>query len=83
MNKYTKSLDGLTPEVWNGEEYFDPTERGGFFIQPYNLSMDVLAEYRKIFNDMYFFSERAKNMNAPNSLVSTGETVASKPVVAI
>jgi anaerobic magnesium-protoporphyrin IX monomethyl ester cyclase len=74
--------DGLllidTDEVWDGKEYFDPGEkRGGFFIQPYNLSMDVLAEYRKIFNDMYFFSERAKNMNAPSSLVSTGETVAS------
>lgn len=53
-----------TGEVWEGKEYFDPGNRDKFFIKPYNLSFDVLQKYRDIFDDMYFYSERARKLNS-------------------
>lgn len=59
--------DGLllidTGEVWEGKEYFDPSNRDRFFIKPYNASLEVLQKYRDIFDSMYFYSERAKKLN--------------------
>ncbi|MTK63887.1 MAG: radical SAM protein [Methanobacterium sp.] len=59
--------DGLfvvdTGEVWEGKAYFDPGNRNDFFIKPRNSDLNVLRRYRKIFDDMYFFTDRAKNLN--------------------
>jgi anaerobic magnesium-protoporphyrin IX monomethyl ester cyclase len=59
--------DGLllinTDDVWNGNEFFSPKNRGQFFIKPYNASLEILHKYREIFNSMHYFSERAKKLN--------------------
>ncbi|MBT5304534.1 MAG: radical SAM protein [Candidatus Scalindua sp.] len=64
--------DGLliinTDEVWNGNEFFSPDNRGQFFIKPYNASLEILHKYRKIFDSMFFFSERAKKLNKIESV---------------
>lgn len=49
--------------VWEGKEYFDPGNRGRFFIKPYNTSLETLQRYRDIFDQMYFYTDRAKQLN--------------------
>ena len=53
-------------DIWRGDILFDTLNREQFFIKPYSLELSILKEYRERFNDMYFFSERAKRLNKIN-----------------
>ncbi|MBU4375276.1 B12-binding domain-containing radical SAM protein [Patescibacteria group bacterium] len=48
---------------WNGETFLDPLNKQDFFIKPYNMDVDELRHFRKIFDDLYIKSERAKSLN--------------------
>jgi hypothetical protein len=50
-------------ELWRGDVFFDPQNKMDFFVRPYNEDLEVFRKYRKIFDDMYYYSDRAKEMN--------------------
>ncbi|MEA2019855.1 MAG: radical SAM protein [Campylobacterota bacterium] len=50
-------------ETWSGNDFLDPSSRDGFWIKPYNTSIDTLQKYRDIFDNLYFTSDRAKALN--------------------
>lgn len=50
-------------KIWNGDIFFDPSNKQDFFIKPYCLDIAELQRFRKIFDDLHFTSERARSLN--------------------
>ena len=60
-NLFTRALD--CENLWTGKYIFDGLQRESFYIKPYNMTLDDLAEYREKFNKLKFFSKKAKFLN--------------------
>jgi anaerobic magnesium-protoporphyrin IX monomethyl ester cyclase len=54
-------------KIWTGETFFDPLNKQDFFIKPYNMEIDELRRFRKIFDGLYIKSNRAKALNVHKS----------------
>jgi radical SAM superfamily enzyme YgiQ (UPF0313 family) len=50
-------------KAWSGDTLLDPQNRQDFFVKPFRLEIDELRHFRKVFDDLYFTSERAQRMN--------------------
>lgn len=58
-------LDGFNPdELWKGGINLDPVQdEARFFIKPYNMSLDDLRHFRRVFDAMQFRSTKARQLN--------------------
>lgn len=58
-------LDSFRPdELWKGGINLDPVQdEARFFIKPYQMTMDELRHYRKIFDKLQFKSAKARLLN--------------------
>lgn len=58
-------IDSFAAEdLWKGEINLDPVQdECRFFIKPYNMSIDELMHYRKLFDTVQFYSKSAKQHN--------------------
>ena len=57
--------DLSTNDLWRGVILFDSSEHEKFYLKPYNMSIDELREYRRKFENISIFSNRAKE-SIPN-----------------
>jgi radical SAM superfamily enzyme YgiQ (UPF0313 family) len=58
--------DFAVDELWKGNINLDPVgadDEDRFFIKPYNMELDELRHFRKLFDQMQFFSDDAKQAN--------------------
>jgi len=56
--------DFSVDELWKGKINLDPVaDEARFFIKPYNMGIDELMHFRKLFDATQFFSEDAKQAN--------------------
>jgi anaerobic magnesium-protoporphyrin IX monomethyl ester cyclase len=58
---FTDSLD--KENLWAGQYILDGLQKASFYIKPYNMTLDDLADYRSKFDKLKFFSKRAKSLN--------------------
>lgn len=58
-------LDSFKPdELWKGSINLDPVQdEARFFIKPYNMSLDELRHFRRVFDGMQFRSAKARQLN--------------------
>jgi len=58
-------LDSFRPdELWKGGINLDPVQdEARFFIKPYQMTMDELRYYRKVFDGLQFKSAKARLLN--------------------
>jgi radical SAM superfamily enzyme YgiQ (UPF0313 family) len=58
-------LDSFKPEdLWKGAINLDPVQdEARFFVKPYQMSMDELRYYRKVFDSLQFKSDKARLLN--------------------
>lgn len=55
-------LSNMTNEdSWKGLVHFDASEHDKFYIKPYNMTIEDLKEYRSKFDEIRFYSKRAKD----------------------
>jgi anaerobic magnesium-protoporphyrin IX monomethyl ester cyclase len=61
-------LDAFRPEdLWRGDINLDPVQdEARFFIKPYDMTLDQLRHYRKVFDGMRVNSDKAKYLNKAN-----------------
>ncbi len=55
-------------DLWKGMVNLDPVQdECRFFIKPYNMSLDELMYYRRLFDTVQFYSKKAQTLNQEES----------------